>query len=39
LFAVALLADGDARLRGVLDEYRSARREQAHASVLPPEPS
>ena len=39
LFAVALLADGDARLRGVLDEYRSARREQAHASVLPPESS
>jgi len=37
LFAVALLADGDAELRDALAAYREARREQASSSVLPPE--
>jgi 5-(carboxyamino)imidazole ribonucleotide mutase len=37
LFAVALLADTDPDLRVALEEYRTARRDQARSSVLPPE--
>lgn len=37
LFAVALLADTDPKLRVALEEYRTARRNQARSSVLPPE--
>ena len=37
LFAVALLADTDPRLRGALEAYRTSRRDQARSSVLPPE--
>ncbi len=37
LFAVALLADSDPDLRVALEEYRTARRNQASSSVLPPE--
>jgi 5-(carboxyamino)imidazole ribonucleotide mutase len=36
LFAVAMLAADDRDLRVALDRYRSARRDQAAASVLPP---
>jgi 5-(carboxyamino)imidazole ribonucleotide mutase len=35
LFAVALLAADDERLRTALDSYRASRREQAAESVLP----
>ncbi|MGI9644383.1 MAG: 5-(carboxyamino)imidazole ribonucleotide mutase [Ilumatobacteraceae bacterium] len=38
LFAVALLAADDARLRAALDSYRADRNAQAAASTLPPEP-
>ena len=37
LFAVAMLAAGDPALRDALAGYRQARRDQAAASVLPPE--
>jgi len=37
LFAVAMLAATDPDLRAVLERYRAARRDQAAASVLPPE--
>jgi 5-(carboxyamino)imidazole ribonucleotide mutase len=37
LFAVALLADADPGLRVALEEYRTARRDQAKSSVLAPE--
>jgi 5-(carboxyamino)imidazole ribonucleotide mutase len=37
LFAVAMLAAGDPALRDALAGYRRARRDQAAASVLPPE--
>lgn len=37
LFAVALLATGDDRLRAELDEYRQERRQQAASSALPPD--
>lgn len=36
LFAVALLAGGDARLVEALDGYRAERREQAASSIVPP---
>ncbi len=36
LFAVALLAADDDRLRTALDDYRADRREQAASSALPP---
>ncbi len=38
LFAVALLAADDPRLRSALDDYRTERRDVAAASVLPPPP-
>ena len=37
LFAVSMLAAGDPELRAALENYRTARRDQAAASVLPPE--
>ena len=37
LFAVAMLAATDPDLRAALERYRAARRDQAAASVLPPE--
>jgi 5-(carboxyamino)imidazole ribonucleotide mutase len=37
LFAVAMLALHDDGLRSRLDDYRSARRDQAAASILPPQ--
>ena len=37
LFAVALLADGDAELAGALDAYRQQRHDDAAAAVLPPQ--
>jgi 5-(carboxyamino)imidazole ribonucleotide mutase len=37
LFAVAMLATHDDALRAALDTYRAERRDQAAASVLPPE--
>jgi len=36
LFAVSMLAAGDPELRAALENYRTARRDQAAASVLPP---
>lgn len=37
LFAVAMLAADDPERRAALERYRAARRDQAAASVLPPE--
>jgi 5-(carboxyamino)imidazole ribonucleotide mutase len=37
LFAIALLADGDAQLAGALDAYRQQRHDDAAAAVLPPQ--
>ncbi len=36
LFAVAILANADSRLRVALDEYRAERRDRARSSTLPP---
>jgi len=37
LFAIAMLASTDDDLRATLERYRATRRDQAAASVLPPE--
>jgi 5-(carboxyamino)imidazole ribonucleotide mutase len=37
LFAVALLADGNAELAAALDDYRRTRHDDAAAAVLPPQ--